>query len=998
MRVVLRGRSAEMTAALGPLRRAVRTGRGGMLLVTGEPGIGKSALLAAVAAEAGTLGFRIGATAVVRPAGADGAGANGLGADGLGAGLGALLLALRSGPEPLLPTAELTELAELAELAGRTGHAAAGVPVLMVDRMAGLLAERAAGTPVLIVVDDLQWAGRACLATVQALAARLAGQPVVWALGSRRTSRDFLRGLGEAGPHGVAVEWIRPAPLAMPDVTALTRDRLGHAPDGALRRMLAGSGGNPRLIVEVIDGVAQAVARGEPTDRIPSALVRTVRRVMTRLGPGPRELVELMAVLGRALSVGEACALLPAQAEPDVARGIDRAIAVGLLGGSGHAVRLRFDLVREAVYGDVPTARRAGLHLRCGQHLAGAGDPRAAAEHARAAGRDGRAPEAAAILRQAAGDLLPCDPAAAAALIDTARRFCPGTPDQTVGDAGILLRAGRAAAALQAADLTLARADSAADRAALQGLAARALTALDRADEALTRLRAAGSAIPGSEGARQAAAGSGVPAPERARLAAAQALALAAAGPEDAARAAAVLALAAAHSSGDGAAELVATQALAEASRRHGRAGDALRHARALRQLAGPEHPAQLAGEVLALQQADRLDDAGLLLAAAGPAARAWPELAGAQLWQELALGQLAQAEVSAATLAELGRELDRPADQELAQAARLVIALLREGLSAGHGLVKNGKENHDGAASGRSDAAGVGGWRSGLAVVGGWLVLAQGRPAEGVAAARWALRAARSHGAPWLWQPGAMRLVAQLGLVAGDQKLAHEAAAVAELAAARNPQVPVFGGLACQVRGLAQGDASLLGRAWEILRTSPRPLLRASAAQDYGTALLTGPGAGSRAAGVHLLDEAWDEFGQAGAWAARQAAERTLRQAGVRRAKWAAGQAAPAWPARGWDALTDAERKVAELVSSGHTNRSAASQLGLSPNTVGTHVRSIFSKLHIQSRVQLANLRHEQLAAAAGVGAPAGVGPPVGADAAGAAGAQPPARIFRAV
>ena len=58
MRVVLRGRSAEMTAALGPLRRAVRTGRGGMLLVTGEPGIGKSALLAALAAEAGPLGFQ----------------------------------------------------------------------------------------------------------------------------------------------------------------------------------------------------------------------------------------------------------------------------------------------------------------------------------------------------------------------------------------------------------------------------------------------------------------------------------------------------------------------------------------------------------------------------------------------------------------------------------------------------------------------------------------------------------------------------------------------------------------------------------------------------------------------------------------------------------------------------------------------------------------------------------------------------------------------------
>lgn len=54
--------------------------------------------------------------------------------------------------------------------------------------------------------------------------------------------------------------------------------------------------------------------------------------------------------------------------------------------------------------------------------------------------------------------------------------------------------------------------------------------------------------------------------------------------------------------------------------------------------------------------------------------------------------------------------------------------------------------------------------------------------------------------------------------------------------------------------------------------------------------------------------------------------------------------------------------------------------------------MRSIFSKLHIQSRVQLANLRHEQLTAAAGAGTPVAV------EAPGAAGAQPPARIFRAV
>ena len=92
------------------------------------------------------------------------------------------MLALRSGPEPLLPAAGLTELAGLAARAADA--AATGVPVLLVDRMAAR-ANGVAESPVLIVVDDLQWAGRACLATVQALAARLAGRPAVWALGSR---------------------------------------------------------------------------------------------------------------------------------------------------------------------------------------------------------------------------------------------------------------------------------------------------------------------------------------------------------------------------------------------------------------------------------------------------------------------------------------------------------------------------------------------------------------------------------------------------------------------------------------------------------------------------------------------------------------------------------------------------------------------------------------------------------------------------------------------
>jgi DNA-binding CsgD family transcriptional regulator len=48
-------------------------------------------------------------------------------------------------------------------------------------------------------------------------------------------------------------------------------------------------------------------------------------------------------------------------------------------------------------------------------------------------------------------------------------------------------------------------------------------------------------------------------------------------------------------------------------------------------------------------------------------------------------------------------------------------------------------------------------------------------------------------------------------------------------------------------------------------------------------------------------------------------------------------------------------------LIATGHTNKSAAKSLGVSVNTVGTHVRSAYVKLGVQSRVQLANVLRER-------------------------------------
>ncbi|MDQ1430536.1 MAG: hypothetical protein QOF40_1138, partial [Actinomycetota bacterium] len=61
-----------------------------------------------------------------------------------------------------------------------------------------------------------------------------------------------------------------------------------------------------------------------------------------------------------------------------------------------------------------------------------------------------------------------------------------------------------------------------------------------------------------------------------------------------------------------------------------------------------------------------------------------------------------------------------------------------------------------------------------------------------------------------------------------------------------------------------------------------------------------------------------------------------------------------------GWAALSGAERRVADLVAQGHTNREAAAALFLSRHTIDSHLRHIFAKLGIDSRAALARLTAE--------------------------------------
>ena len=99
-------------------------------------------------------------------------------------------------------------------------------------------------------------------------------------------------------------------------------------------------------------------------------------------------------------------------------------------------------------------------------------------------------------------------------------------------------------------------------------------------------------------------------------------------------------------------------------------------------------------------------------------------------------------------------------------------------------------------------------------------------------------------------------------------------------------------------------------------------------------------------------LRTALDTFEQLGASPWSERARRELR---------ATGQTVRRRDAASTTELTVQERQVARIVATGATNKEAAALLFLSPRTVEYHLRSLFSKLGISSRTELARLRLEE-------------------------------------
>jgi len=191
--------------------------------------------------------------------------------------------------------------------------------------------------------------------------------------------------------------------------------------------------------------------------------------------------------------------------------------------------------------------------------------------------------------------------------------------------------------------------------------------------------------------------------------------------------------------------------------------------------------------------------------------------------------------------------------------------------------------------------------------------------------------------------------LGARVASAAGDAGLRARVLQATEVLERERPPVPLFAGVAGYARGILERDAPALVAAADVLRSSSRPLLYASAAEDAGGELSR---AQRNAEALDQLNAAFDTYIECEAIADARRVRRALRRLGVERRIVTHPRART-----GWDSLTDSELKVISLIAQGATNRAVATQLHLSLYTVKNHVHNAFAKLGINSREQLAQL-----------------------------------------
>jgi tetratricopeptide (TPR) repeat protein len=347
--------------AVGALRAAVDTavgGAGGVVLLAGEAGMGKTALASEAVAYAKTRG-----AAVVW-----GTCWEGDGAPGFWPWIQVVRALVRDGDGDCAGAAVLAELTGVAEeRAGLLGDESA-VRFRTYDLAATYLRSRAAQRPLVVVVDDLHWADVSSLRLLVFLARQLHDAAVL-VIGAYR---DVEVAAGDHPVRPLLAELAGQAELIR--LTGLTADEIGQ-----LIEKVCGERPQPPLIQAVHDRTAgnpffaQQIARllasqGTPLDRalvtgVPPAVGDVLARRFARL-PGPVvDLLAVASVVGRRFPITMVAAVAGVPAEMALPLA-DSAVRAAVLehDETGH-LRFSHDLFRDVLYDGLPAARRSALHL-----------------------------------------------------------------------------------------------------------------------------------------------------------------------------------------------------------------------------------------------------------------------------------------------------------------------------------------------------------------------------------------------------------------------------------------------------------------------------------------------------------------------------------------------------------------------------------------------------------------------------------------------------------
>src|SRR6201987_3634887 len=262
----IRGRDEQLHMITGFLER-VRAGAGGVAIIEGAAGLGKTRLLAPARATARSVSFR-----------------TGLGAPEPGHSpveLAVLMEALFGGAESLI---------ERNALGSRDGSREE--PFWLLQDVQTLMERAALRQPLLVCLDDVQWADAGCGFALRMLTQWLASLPVAWLIAVRPGpgGPQVRRALAELTTAGAAT--IRLTPLAASAVAEVAADVLGAPAGGDLLRTLADVQGNPFLIVDLLAGLREdnlvSVADGRAGmagNRVPHRLEDSMQRRISHTTP-----------------------------------------------------------------------------------------------------------------------------------------------------------------------------------------------------------------------------------------------------------------------------------------------------------------------------------------------------------------------------------------------------------------------------------------------------------------------------------------------------------------------------------------------------------------------------------------------------------------------------------------------------------------------------------------------------------------------------------------